>query len=702
MSKHSVELHSHVRFLSGVGPRRAAILKKNGILTVEDLLLTFPKRYENRNQVTAISRLSLNVTTGIRGKVVGTRVRQTRRPGFKVFQMVVADETGQIPVIFLNQPYLHDVFKDANTILIYGIVTEGKSGGLQFTNPEYELLERDKTPRARLLHIGRIVPIYEQLETFSSKLRRRVVSETLDSLGDTVPEVLPTAVRTQLKLSSRKESLIGAHFPTRETSLEALNSFQSHEQQTLIFEEFFRFQIGLQSHRTSKSKVPTAKSILVNDRIRSIALDVLPFHLTGDQKRVLKEIVDDLKKKQPMNRLLQGDVGSGKTIVALLAAVVAIENGLQVAFMVPTELLAEQHEVTLRKALETTDYLMELLTGSMTIKERANADMRIREGDSQLIIGTHALIQGTTEFKSLGLIIIDEQHRFGVAQRASLREKNSSANLLLMTATPIPRTLALSAYGDLDISEIRQRLPDRRATTTTMFPDNARGDVFRFVDEQIVQGRQAFIVYPLIDKSEKIDLKAAAVMAKEIDQHYFPDRRVALIHGRLQRSEREQLMNAFTAGDMDILVSTTVIEVGLHVPNATVMVVEQAERFGLAQLHQLRGRVGRGIHESFYILLHKPNPTELIKARLKTLVESNDGFEIAETDLQLRGPGDFFGTRQSGIPLFRVGDVVRDHRVMSAACQIAREWLSGTDANSIDRNRLGSDWNVRFPFVSTS
>ena len=403
-----------------------------------------------------------------------------------------------------------------------------------------------------------------------------------------------------------------------------------------------------------------------------------------------------------MNRLLQGDVGSGKTIVALLAAVVAIENGLQVAFMAPTELLAEQHEVTLRNALETTDYSIELVTGSMTNKARADADTRIRTGDSQLIIGTHALIQGSTQFKSLGLIIIDEQHRFGVAQRAALRTKNASANLLLMTATPIPRTLALSAYGDLDISEIRQRPPGRRATTTIMFPDSERGDVFRFVDKQIIQGRQAFIVYPLIDESEKLDLKAAAVMAEEIDLHYFRNRRVALIHGRLQRSEREQLMNSFTAGEVDILVSTTVIEVGLDVPNATVMVVEQAERFGLAQLHQLRGRVGRGIYESFCVLLHKPNPTELTTARLKALVESNDGFEIAETDLHLRGPGDFFGTRQSGVPLFRVGDVVRDHRVMSAACQIAREWLAGEDANLIERNRIESDWKARFPFASTS
>ena len=702
MSKHPLELESPVRFLSGVGPRRATILSKNGIVTVEDLLLTFPKRYEDRSRVTAISSLSLDATTGIKAKVLGAEVRPTRRPGFKLFEMLVADETGQIYVMFPNQVYLREVFKDVKAVLMFGTVTQRKAGGLQFTNPEYEIVEDDKTSRMRSIHIGRIVPIYEKLGTFSSKLRRRVVYETLERLGDRVDEILPASIRGHVDSLPRKEALDRSHFPTDEMSLDVLNCFESPAQKHLIFEEFFQFQLGLQINRGSYPEAPQAKSITIDDRIRRVALNVLPFHLTKDQRRVLREIVGDLQKSRPMNRLLQGDVGSGKTIVALLAAVVAIENGLQVAFMAPTELLSEQHEVTLRRALAGTGYSIELLTGSMTNRNRDAAVARIRDGSTQLVIGTHALIQATTEFRSLGLIIIDEQHRFGVAQRASLREKNSRANLLLMTATPIPRTLALSAYGDLEVSEIRERPPGRQNIVTRVAAGSTREEIFSFVDKQIAQGRQAFIVYPLIDESEKLDLKAATVMAAEIENHFCPNRRVALIHGRLLREERERLMNSFSAGEVDLLVATTVIEVGLDVPNASVMVIEQAERFGLAQLHQLRGRVGRGDHESFCILLHKDNLAGPSSIRLKTLAETNDGFDIAEKDLQLRGPGDFFGTRQSGIPLFRTGDVVRDHGVMSAAARIAKEWLAGPEQTTIDLNRVKSDWNTRFPFANTS
>ena len=702
MSNQTLGLESSVRFLSGVGPRRAKTLKKNGIITVGDLLFALPKRYENRREVTTISKLSVNATTGIRGKVLGTGVRSTRRPGFKLFEMLVGDETGQIYAIFPNQTYLNEVFKDARTLLMFGTVSKRNAGGLQLTNPEYELVQNDGATQKRSIHIGRTVPVYEKLETFSSKLRRRVVYETLERLGDNVDEVLPKAVRQEWNCLRRKEALTEAHFPQDDTSLETLNRFQSQAQKDLIFEEFFDFQLGLQLNRRSHSKLTKAGSLVVTDRIRGVALNVLPFHLTTDQKRVLREVVDDLTKPTPMNRLLQGDVGSGKTIVALLAAVVAIENGFQVAFMAPTELLSEQHEVTLRKALAHTDYSIELLTGSMKSADRDATAARIRNGSSQLIIGTHALIQTTTEFRSLGLIIIDEQHRFGVAQRASLRKKNSKANLLLMTATPIPRTLALSAYGDLDVSEIRERPPGRRNIVTKIASGSARKEVFRFVDGQISQGRQAFVVYPLIEESAKLDLKAATVMVKEIEEVYFKNRRVALIHGRLHRSERERLMNEFSVGEIDLLVATTVIEVGLDVPNASVMVIEQAERFGLAQLHQLRGRVGRGEHESFCILLHKDNPTATSTARLKALVDTNDGFMIAERDLQLRGPGDFFGTRQSGTPLFRTGDVVRDYGIMNVAARIAKEWLAGPEQQSIDLNRVKLDWSTRFPFASTS
>ena len=436
----------------------------------------------------------------------------------------------------------------------------------------------------------------------------------------------------------------------------------------------------------------------MDDRIRQVALAVLPFRLTEDQKQALKEIVTDLQRPYPMNRLLQGDVGSGKTIVALLAALVAMENGLQVAVMSPTELLAEQHYLNISRMLEPSRFETIRLTGAMTAKERRESWERIASGTAQLVVGTHALVQEAVRFKALGFVIIDEQHRFGVLQRATLRSKGLQPDVLVMTATPIPRTLALTAYGDLDVSVIHELPPGRKPVKTRVLPESRRGEVYDFMRRQLTHGGQAYVVYPLVEESAKLDVKAATEMAARLEA-IFGDHRVGLVHGRMRADEREQVMGRFTDHGVDLLVATTVVEVGVDVPNASVMVVEHAERFGLAQLHQLRGRVGRGSHQSHCFLIHQERLTEAARARLDVVAETSDGFEIAERDLELRGPGDFFGTRQSGIPTLRVGDLLRDHRIMEEARRAALSWLASGRASADELEAVLDGWSERFGLV---
>src|SRR3989442_14667879 len=443
----------------------------------------------------------------------------------------------------------------------------------------------------------------------------------------------------------------------------------------LIYEETFLFQMGVFARRQSAAAERKRVVVRVDDRIRESARGVLPFRLTHGQKAALKEIVDDLQRPQPMNRLLQGDVGAGKTMVALLAALVEMENGLQVAFMAPTEILAEQHFLNISRLLQASRFRVALLTGSTASAARREQLALVEAGTIHLVVGTHALVEGDVRFHQLGLVVIDEQHRFGVMQRATLRAKGLHPDVLVMTATPIPRTLALTVYGDLDVSVIRDMPPGRLPIKTLAKPESRRDEVYEFVRAQLDAGRQAYVIYPLVEESDKIDVKAATEMADHLAQEIFPAYRVGLLHGRMKQDGKEHVMKAFAAGELQILVSTTVVEVGVDVPNASVMIVEHAERFGLSQLHQLRGRVGRDRHQSFCFLLYQAPLSDDARGRLKALAETTDGFEIADRDLALRGPGDFFGTRQAGIPTFRSVDLVRDRDLVDLAHREAARWL---------------------------
>jgi ATP-dependent DNA helicase RecG len=691
-------LQTPLQYLKGVGPRRAADLQRIGLATAEDLLYRFPLRYEDRGHLQPIASLHADERVAIAGRIQSARLRTTRRPGFKIFEALVGDGSGSIRAIWMNQPYLQDILKPRSDVVLYGTV-EARAG-LQILNPEYEVLDAtDGDPdgaEATTIHTGRIVPVYEKAGAVTGKMQRRLVHAVAESLPADLPDPFPEGVRRRLNLPGRREALIGAHFPEPGTPLNLLNAFRTPAQIRLIFEEFFIFQLGLLMRRRSASRETKPTAIHVDDRIRESVRTILPFRLTDGQRTVLKEIVDDMQKPTPMNRLLQGDVGAGKTIVALLAAVVAMENGFQVAFMAPTEILAEQHYLCLRRLLERSRFHVELLTGGTTGTRRRDVLARLAAGDVHLVVGTHALVQGSVTFHSLGLAVIDEQHRFGVMQRAHLRAKGLHPDVLVMTATPIPRTLALTVYGDLDVSVMRDMPPGRRPITTLVKPESRRPDVYELVRGEVEAGRQAYVVYPLIEESEKIDLKAATAMADHLAQDVFPEFRVALLHGRMKQEAKDRVMRAFARGEIHILVSTTVIEVGIDVPNATVMVIEHAERFGLSQLHQLRGRVGRGGHQSHCILLYQYPISKVGKERLRALADTSNGFDIAERDLQLRGPGDFFGTRQSGVPTLRTGDLLRDHGLMEQAREEATRYLAGEDAGAPALQILRETWPARF------
>ena len=691
-------LQTPLQFLKGVGPKRAADLQRVGLVTIEDLLYRFPLRYEDRGHLQSISSLKPGQQVAIAGRIQSSRIRTTRRPGFKIFEALVGDATGSIVAVWMNQSFLKDILRRDVHVVLFGAV-EARPG-LQLMNPDYEVIGGDadaaETEDATTIHTGRIVPVYEKAGAMTPKMQRRVVFDVLSRMPDDLPDAFPDDVRRAMNLPERRAAMADTHFPQPGTPADQLNAFRTPAQVRLIFEEFFLFQLGLMLRKRAAVREAKPRVIQVDDRIRESARSILPFKLTDGQRRALKEIVEDMQRPAPMNRLLQGDVGAGKTIVALLAALVAMENGLQVAFMAPTEILAEQHFLSLRKLLEQSRFRVELITGATTGLKRRDLLARLSAGDVNLIVGTHALVQGTINFRSLGLAIIDEQHRFGVVQRATLRSKGLMPDVLVMTATPIPRTLALTVYGDLDVSVIRDMPPGRRAIQTIVKPESRREDLYELVRTQLDEGRQAYVVYPLIEESEKIDLKAATEMADTLAQEVFPEYRVALLHGKMKQDAKERVMRAFAAGDIHILVSTTVIEVGIDVPNATVMVIEHAERFGLSQLHQLRGRVGRGAHQSHCVLLYQYPISKQGKARLQALADTTNGFEIAERDLELRGPGDFFGTRQSGLPTLRTGDLLRDHSLMEKARDEASRFLDQHTLTAPLVERMKAAWPRRF------
>ncbi len=631
-------LASALQYLKGVGPRRAADLQHVGLNTIEDLLYRFPTRYEDRGHFQTIASLRPGVAASIAGEVLSCGVRPTRRPRFRIFEMLVRDHTGSLRAIWFNQPFLNDVFHPHQRVILFGKL-ELTSHGLQMQSPQYEIVRGDaddetdgRPDQEETLHTGRIVPVYEKTGQLTAKVQRTLVHQALQQLPSSLPDPLPAEVRQRQGLMDRRQALQEVHFPPPDTPIDQLNAFRSAAHRRLIFEEFFLFQLGIVQRRRRADAERKPRPVVVTDGTREAVRRVLPFKLTGDQKTAIREIVTDMQRPQPMNRLLQGDVGAGKTIVALMASLVAMENGLQVAFMAPTEILAEQHFFNIRRLLEQSRFRIALLTGATPARKRRELLAELAGGSLQMVIGTHALVQEDVAFRELGLAVIDEQHRFGVLQRATLRAKGLHPDVLVMTATPIPRTLALTTYGDLDVSVIREMPPGRKPIATTARPESRRDDVYAFVREQLEQGRQTYIIYPLVEESEKVDLKAATEMADHLSQDVFPEYRVALLHGRMKQDAKDRVMGGFVRGEFHILVSTTVVEVGVDVANATVMVVEHAERFGLSQLHQLRGRVGRSQHKS---VLHLVVPVAALRAGARAS-EGVDGYHRRIRDRRAR------------------------------------------------------------------
>lgn len=665
----SISLQTEVRLVKGVGPQRAELLAQRGIYTLEDLLNYLPFRYEDRIHFSKIKDVQPNGTYTLRARVMSGQAVRGMYGRDAIYHLLVQDETGSLPCKFFHGGYLEGRLKPGMQLILHGRVDVDKlrPARREMVNPQIELVSGEEMDSTE---VGRIVPIYEAVGTFGSRQIRRAVYATLQNLDPNIPDILPRELRERLKFPSRRDALIYTHFPGPEESLDALNLFRSPAQRLLIFEEFFLYQLSLALGRKTVRKENAVPFRVREEQVRDALKKILPFKPTSAQKRVLAEIAADLEKPVPMNRLLQGDVGSGKTIVALQAAVIAIENGCQAALMAPTEILAVQHYLSAKRILAPGGYRVELLISGLKPTEKEAVRERIRNGEAQLVIGTHALIEENVEFQRLGFVTIDEQHRFGVLQRKRLMDKavklGHSPHVLVLTATPIPRTLSLTLYGDLDVSIIDELPPGRTPIETRMTTQKHLAGVWESLRREVQAGHQAYIIYPVIEES-KLELKAAIDEYEELSKKAFPKLKVGLLHGRFSSEEKEDVMQRFRRNEIQILVATTVVEVGVDVPNATVMVIEHAERFGLAQLHQLRGRIGRGAQKSYCILVAQGRLSEDGRERLKTMVRTNNGFEIAETDLQLRGPGEFFGTKQSGELGFHVANPLRDRELLELA-----------------------------------
>ena len=689
-----MDLASPVQFVKGIGPQKAAELAAAGVLIVEDLLLHLPVRYEDRTQFVRIADLRAGMKVAVTGTVTVAGLRRARR--MTLYEVRIDDGTGRLKALWFNQPFLKESLGRGVRVALFGDVQPDSYGGgqLMMSSPQHEVLEDD----GAAVHTGRVVPIYEKLGPLTGKMLRRILTRIAPLAAPDAPETLPEDVRTALGVVGRGEALRRVHVPEDADALDALNAFRSAGHRRLILEELFLFQVGLALKRERRRERPKRTAFIVTDAAREAVKRILPFRLTEAQKRVLREIAADLQCPHPMNRLVQGDVGSGKTVVALLAMVVVLENGAQAAFMAPTEILAEQHFLTLRRLLARCAYRVEIFTSAIKGAERAKAAERLASGETHIAVGTHALIQEGVRFARLGLAVVDEQHRFGVLQRDELRRKGLDVDVLVMTATPIPRTLALTAYGDLDVSLLDERPPGRTPIATGHRPASDRRAIVETVRAAVAGGRQAYVVYPLVEESEKLeDVRAATSMAAEWAEA-LPAVRVGLLHGRMKSGEKEAVMASFHRGEIDVLVSTTVIEVGVDVPNATLMVIEHAERFGLSQLHQLRGRVGRGTAASSCLLVTHGRLAAEARERIETMVRTEDGFAIAEKDLELRGPGDFFGTRQSGLPMLRVADLMRDRDLLEEARReafaVVRRGATGTAALRVLLGEEG--WERRF------
>jgi ATP-dependent DNA helicase RecG len=653
-------LETEVQYVKGVGTKLAQVLSKLNIYTLGDLLFHLPRRYEDRRQFRKIAHARPGDAVTVSGKLV--TVDNVKVRNLTLTKAYLDDGSGVLELVWYNQPYMKDTLNKLRNsqIVAYGIIKESPYG-LQMETPEWEDLPDGADPES-LLSVNRIVPIYPLTEGIRQKRMRQIIWNAVQ-YAHLAPEILPRSVRERLGLMPIQQAIAQIHFPDSEQAIDPAR-------QRLVFEEFFLMQlgVGMQRQRTRQERGIAMR--IDADRLNEMLHRIVPFELTNAQKRVIREIWSDMAQPHPMNRLLQGDVGSGKTIVAAAAILAAVDNQYQAAIMAPTEILAEQHYINLHRLFQPLGISVELLVGRLSNKQRQQARERIATGRGMVAVGTHALIQEGVEFARLGLAIIDEQHRFGVLQRAALRDKGVMPHVLVMTATPIPRTLTLTLYGELDVSIIDELPPGRKPVRTHWKTPEERLKVYAGVRKLVEQGRQAYVICPLIDESDKLQVRAAEQMAEHLQKDVFPDLRVGLLHGRMKPAEKEAIMDAFRAGELDILVSTTVIEVGVDVPNAAAIVIEDADRFGLAQLHQLRGRVGRSDHQSYCILIANPKSDDG-QRRMEIMTRTNNGFLIAEEDLRIRGPGEIYGTRQSGMPSFRVADLVKDMRLLEVARQEA-------------------------------
>ncbi len=735
-----VTLTTPVQFIRGVGEQRARILENKGILTAEDLLYYIPFRYEDRTRVTGPDEVHSGDMATVIAHVVRCGLVQMRGGRVRLFRALVEGGGRRLWCKWFNAAYLERIIQPGQILAIYGKVEDDSfDGGLAMVQPQYEILPGLPGSNAAAedsLEIGRIVPIYETAgnRQLTSRFFRRVIHYVLQSLSG-VEDPLPPEVVEKYQVIPRWQAIRDIHFPPQGTRLGDLFRYRSPAHIRLIFEEFFLLEARLALKRKRAREVQGI-AFETSERVRDALKKVLPFHPTNAQKKALSEIAGDMREAHPMQRLLQGEVGSGKTIVALQAALIAIENGYQVAVMAPTEVLATQHFLSFRRWLANTGRQVVLLSGSASAREKQGIKRLLKEGLVHLSVGTHALVEEDVEFARLGLVIIDEQHRFGVMQRLRLMQKGPRPDVLVMTATPIPRTLALTMYGDLDVSIINELPHGRQPIVTRQVREESASKVYEFVRSEVNSGAQAFIIYPLVDEPEEPEsaeprpdgsghneqvrtqksevkrksktsaaaqLKSAMKMYEHLSQSVFPELRLGLMHGRLPADEKDRTMRAFQAGEIQILVGTTVVEVGVDVPNASVMVVEEAERFGLTQLHQLRGRVGRGNRQSHCFLVVSPKQTEQARERLAALERTNDGFQIAEMDLRLRGPGEFLGTRQSGAPVLQVANLLRDQEILEAARNVASEFMEHGDEREVARiiEYVKRAWDKRYGLVQS-
>ena len=655
------DLKKDIQFVKGIGPKKAYKLNKLGIFTLKDLLYYFPRQYEDRNNLKKIVELKNEDKATIKALIVGITTSNPRK-GMTLTKVDVKDETGYAKLVFFNQPYISNTFKSGDTILVFGKVKK-EFKNIEFSSCEIEHLSN--SPK----NTCKIMPIYPLTFGVTNKEIISIIKSVLSNKELTIKEYLPKGIIDKYKLCSIDYAIRNIHSPSNKESFKiALYR--------IIFEEFLILQLGLFMFKNGVTEVEGIK-FEENEKLKDI-ISSLPFKLTKAQNRALNEIIEDMKSPKVMNRLVQGDVGSGKTVVALLALANCVLNGYQGALMAPTEILAEQHYISLTETLKEFGMNVELLVGSLTKKQKEKVLERVKNKEIDILIGTHALIEDKVEFDRLGLVITDEQHRFGVRQRGKLSDKGNNPDVLVMTATPIPRTLALILYGDLDISIIDELPPGRQPIDTIAVSKDKRDRAYNnLVRAEVEKGRQVYIVCPLVEESEAIEAKAAVELVEELKQEYFSDLKVGLLHGKMKASEKESIMKSFKNKELDILVSTTVIEVGVNVPNATLMIIENAERFGLAQLHQLRGRVGRGKHKSYCILIYA-SKSEVCRQRMSIMEETNDGFKISEKDLEIRGPGEFFGTRQHGLPELKIANIFKHMKILKIAQQEAR-YIIGED-----------------------